>query len=204
MTVVALRGATSADVTAIYELIASNLEIGHLLPRTREDIEEHVSRFFVAVADEAVVGCAELARLSPSVAEVRSLVVQEVLRGQRIGPRLVAHLAPRAAVAGYATLCAFTHDPAHFVRLGFSIVPHIWVPEKIAHDCTGCPHFRRCGQYAVRLALQEGAAAIPERTAAMIHGRGVAPRRPNVERLQLTPVPDDRDRNDRAREAVLA
>ena len=65
-----------------------------------------------------MVGCAELARLSASVAEVRSLVVDESLRGQQIGTRLVAHLASSGAAAGYSTLCAFTHAPGHFVRLG--------------------------------------------------------------------------------------
>ena len=41
---------------------------------------------------------------------------------------------------GFSTLCAFTHQPSHFVKLGFTIVPHV-VPEKIAHDCTACPCF---------------------------------------------------------------
>jgi hypothetical protein len=48
---------------------------------------------------------------------------------------------------------AFAHDPAFFVHRGFSIVPHTWVPEKIALDCNGCPLFRNCGQYAVVLDL---------------------------------------------------
>ena len=33
--------------------------------------------------------------------------------------------------------------------MGFSIVPHVWLPEKIVTDCHTCPLFRRCGQYAV-------------------------------------------------------
>ena len=190
---VTLRTATTADASAIHALIAANLEAGHLLPRAFDDIQEHATRFIVAEQDGRVVGCAELARLSPLVAEVRSLVVEESLRGQRIGSRIIGHLASRANVAGYGTLCAFTHDPAHFVKLGFTIVPHIWMPEKIAHDCTSCALFRRCGQYAVRLPLRQGAGAAPERTAAMVHGRGVAPRRPNIERLKLTPVTDDKE-----------
>jgi amino-acid N-acetyltransferase len=192
--------ATPADAPAIHSLIAGNLEIGHLLPRSLEDVSEHISRFFVADDNGDVVACAELARLSPTVAEVRSLVVTESLRGQKIGSRLVAHLAATGTSAGYSTLCAFTHDPSHFVRLGFTIVPHIWMPEKIAHDCTGCALFRRCGQYAVRLMLRQGLGAVPERTAAMVHGRGVAPRRLNIERLQLTPVAEEQEE----REAVVA
>ena len=185
---VKLRAAAKPDASAIHDLVTANLEAGHLLPRSLEDITDHIARFVIAEHAGTVVGCAELARLSPSVAEIRSLVVQESLRGQKIGTRLVAELAAHATAAGYATLSAFTHDPSHFVRLGFTIVPHIWMPEKIAHDCTGCALFRRCGQYAVRLTLRQGVGAAPERTAAMIYGRGVAPRRLNIERLQLTPV----------------
>ena len=183
------RQASTVDAAVVHRLICENLEAGHLLPRTLEDIIEHASRFLVAESDSAVVGCAELAPLSAGVAEVRSLVVDKPARGHQIGPKLVAELASRAAVRGFATLCAFTHEPSHFVRLGFTIVPHVWVPEKIAHDCTTCPLFRRCGQYAVTLALRNGVHVRPEQPAALIYaGRGVAARKPNVERLQLRTV----------------
>jgi len=45
------------------------------------------------------------------------------------------------------------------VRLGFSLVPHSWVPEKIALDCVRCPEFRRCGQHAVVLSIGGGVRA---------------------------------------------
>jgi len=32
-------------------------------------------------------------------------------------------------------------------------VPHTWVPEKVAHDCSACPLFRSCGQQALILPL---------------------------------------------------
>jgi hypothetical protein len=64
------------------------------------------------------------------------------------------------------------------------------VPEKIAHDCTSCPLFRRCGQYAVTLALRPGVQVRPVPPAALIHaGRAAAARRPTVERLQLHRAP---------------
>ena len=40
-----------------------------------------------------------------------------------------------------------------FIHMGFSIVPHLWLTEKIYTDCVKCPHFRQCGQYAVVLSL---------------------------------------------------
>ena len=189
MTMVTFRQAEGSDTSAVHRLISDNLEAGHLLPRTMDDIVAHVSRFVVAEIEGSVIGCAELAPLSRAVAEVRSLVVDQHARGHQIGPRLVTELASGAVARGYATLCAFTHQPSHFVKMGFTIVPHMWVPEKIAHDCTSCPLFRRCGQYAVTLPLRAGVQIRPEQPAAVIYGgRTVGARRPNVERLQLDPT----------------
>lgn len=186
---VTLRTAVAADVPAIHRLIVDNLEVGHLLPRSIEDVAEHVSRFVVASVGETVVGCAELAPLSPNVAEVRSLVVDEAFRGRHIGPELVTRLGTIGKGAGFSTLCAFTHEPSHFVRMGFTIVPHMWVPEKIAHDCTSCALFRRCGQYAVTLPLRAGVTLRPEQPAAIIHGtRPTAARR-----LALRPITAERE-----------
>jgi amino-acid N-acetyltransferase len=188
MTMVTFRQGSAADAGDIHRLISDNLEAGHLLPRTLEDVIEHAPRFVVAEHDGSVIACAELAPLSTTVAEVRSLVVDQRARGNQIGPRLVTELASAAVARGFATLCEFTHQPSHFVKMGFTIVPHMWVPEKIAHDCTSCPLFRRCGQYAVTLPLRAGVTIRPEQPAAVIYaGRTVAARRPNVERLQLDP-----------------
>ena len=67
---------------------------------------------------------------------------------------MVEELGRRARREGVARVCAFAHDARFFVRMGFSIVPHTWVPEKIAHDCHSCPLFRNCGQYAIVLDLE--------------------------------------------------
>ena len=182
-----LRTGTPGDASAIHSLVTSNLDSGHLLPRTFEDVEAHAPRFVVAEENRSVIGCGELAPLSAEVAEVRSLVVDEPSRGQRTGVALVTALADRARELGYVTLCAFTHQPAHFIRLGFSIVPHQWVPEKIAHDCVGCSQFRRCGQYAVSLPLKAGAGLRLEPGSPP--QRAVAAPRTSVERLRLTQIP---------------
>lgn len=148
-----LRAATPADARAVHALIATHLNEGHLLPRTLEDIEATIARFIVAVSGRRVVGCADLAPLSPLVAEVRSLVVSTQVRSRGLGQQIVNELARRARAAGFDSLCAFTHAAGYFVRMGFSIVPHPWVPEKIETDCRTCPQFRHCGQYAVVLEL---------------------------------------------------
>ena len=146
---ITLRAATADDAAVIDDLIDNHLAEGHLLPRELSEIRVHAHRFVVAVHDGDIVACAELAPLSRTVAEVRSMVVSREARGLGVGTRIVNELVARAAAAGFEKLCAFAHTPAYFVHLGFSIVPHEWIPEKIVTDCHSCSQFRRCGQYAV-------------------------------------------------------
>ncbi len=151
---VAIRAAAAGEATALFRLIADNLEAGRLLPRTLDEIERRAPRFLVAADAARVIACGELAELGDRVAEVRSLVVTPSHRGGGVGTRLLTALVETAREHGYPLLCAFTHDPRPFLRLGFSIVPHHWVPEKISTDCRACAWFRRCRQYAVVLDLQ--------------------------------------------------
>jgi amino-acid N-acetyltransferase len=148
-----IRAASADDANAIFRLIQQHVADGRLLPRRREEIATHASRFVVAVLGRHVVACADLAPLSRHVAEVRSLVVSDEVRSRGVGRRLVDELASRAAASGFETLCAFTHVAGYFVQMGFSIVPHTWLPEKIEADCRSCALFRSCGQYAVMLPL---------------------------------------------------
>lgn len=148
-TMVSLRTATAADADAIHTLIVEHMTEGHLLPRRREEIAVRAGRFVVATVNDRIVACGELAPLSRTVGEVRSLVVGARARGAGVGRRIVDELRERAALVGFEKVCAFTHTPAYFVHMGFSIVPHEWLPEKIATDCSSCARFRQCGQYAV-------------------------------------------------------
>jgi amino-acid N-acetyltransferase len=149
------RSATLADAEAIHALISSHALEGHLLPRELDEIKRHATRFVVCEANGQIKACAELAPLSARVAEVRSLVVSEDFRRVGMAARVVGELRRRATAAGFEMLCAFTHDARFFVKQDFSIVPHQWLPEKVATDCVSCPLFRRCEQYAMVMSLRE-------------------------------------------------
>lgn len=154
----ALRTGDPADAPKLHALITANLEEGHLLPRTLGEVTVHANRFVVATRGKRIVGCAELAPLSARVAEVRSLAVARSERGHGVGTSLVEELRRRAERESYQTLCAFTHVPAYFTHMGFSIVPHPWIMAKVQTDCVRCPHFRSCGQYAMVLPLDQARA----------------------------------------------
>jgi amino-acid N-acetyltransferase len=151
---ITLRSAAEAHAAKLHALISANREEGHLLPRSLEELTIHADRFVVALRGRAVVGCAELAPLSAQVAEVRSLAVDVSARDSGIGTLLVDELRQRARHQGYEKLCVFTHTPGYFIRMGFSIVPHLWLTEKVFTDCVKCPLFRTCGQYGMVVALE--------------------------------------------------
>jgi amino-acid N-acetyltransferase len=165
VTGLSIRHATTDDVPALHALINAHLDEGHLLPRSLAELESHASRFVVCDVAGEITACAELAPLSARVAEVRSLVVSRTFRRVGLAARLVTEVRRLGTEAGFETLCAFTHDARFFVRQNFSIVPHLWLPEKIATDCVGCPLFRTCSQFACVLPLREiaryGAAESP-------------------------------------------
>ena len=91
-----LRTAVASEARRLHALIAANLEEGHLLPRTLGEIGAHADRFVIAVRGRRIVGCAELAPLSPQLAEVRSLAVESAERHRGIGTLLVSELRRRA------------------------------------------------------------------------------------------------------------
>jgi amino-acid N-acetyltransferase len=150
---ITLRTATASQAPKLHALIAANRDEGRLLPRGLEELTLHAERFVVAIRTRRIVGCAELAPLSSHVAEVRSLAVDAGARGSRVGAMLLDELRRRARREGFDKLCAFTHQPAYFIQMGYSIVPHLWLLEKVRTDCVHCPMFRQCGQYAMVVPL---------------------------------------------------
>jgi amino-acid N-acetyltransferase len=168
---ITFRTADRSHAAKLLALITANLEEGRLLPRTLSELEVHADRFTVAVRGRTIVGCAELAPLSPVVAEVRSLAVHPSVRGNGVGTHIVEELRRRARREGFEKVCAFTHTPGYFIHMGFSIVPHLWLPEKVFTDCVRCPHFRQCGQYAMVVPVESSS---PESDA--VHDRPAAAR----------------------------
>jgi N-acetylglutamate synthase-like GNAT family acetyltransferase len=149
-----IRSATADDAETLHALIATHQAEGHLLPRPLDEVRRHAAGFVVGDLDRRLVACAELAPLSPTRAEIRSLVVARDLRRIGVAARLVNELRTRATAAGFRSLFALTHDARFFIGQNFSIVPHVWLPEKIAKDCHGCSLFRQCGQQAMVLDLK--------------------------------------------------
>ncbi|MFN3704902.1 MAG: argininosuccinate synthase [Thermoflexales bacterium] len=162
-----IRPATEGDVPIIVWLIAQNARKGGLLPRDESNIREHLANFLVAEWAEhsselagRVVGCGSLMPISATLVELRSLAVDDRVRGHGIGQRVVAALVEEARRRQFGTIFALTRAVRFFERCGFTVAPKEHFPEKVWNDCVQCPMLENCDEVAVVLPLQ------PEPTAA--------------------------------------
>ena len=114
-----IRHADPSDAPAISAVIARHVASGTLLPRTPEFIAERAADFLVAEIDGAIVGCVHLSEYSPSLAEVRSLAVDEAHAGGDLRERLLAAAEHLAGRRRYPTLFAVTNDTEFFCARGY-------------------------------------------------------------------------------------
>lgn len=94
-----------------------------------QDLPEQPENFFVAVADERVVGGVGLEKHG-HYGLLRSLVVDPAWRSRKIAGKLVRHLEQRAAALGLDTLFLLTETaPHYFQKKGFEFITRTEVPE---------------------------------------------------------------------------
>jgi amino-acid N-acetyltransferase len=148
---ITIRPATSVDVPNIAALILANAIEGKVLPRSSAAIEATLTDWFVAAADDEILGCVSLLRYTSGLVEVRSLVVGERYRGLGIGSRLMMALLDEAWQRGVPTLFALTRRVAFFERFGFQVSERLRFPEKVWHDCRLCPLIENCDETAMVL-----------------------------------------------------
>jgi amino-acid N-acetyltransferase len=85
-------------------------------------VREHFQHFWVARADDGIVGCAGLEPYGPS-ALLRSVAVASTHRGRGLGRALTARILEEARRRGIARIFLLTETAADFFRaFGFSPV----------------------------------------------------------------------------------
>ena len=115
-----IRRARTDDAAAMSALIQEYVPVGTLLPRTPEFIAERTLDFLVAAVRGQVIGCVHLEEYSPSMAELRSLVVDPAFQGQGVGVALVNAVEELAARRDYPTIFAVSNNEAFFLARGYT------------------------------------------------------------------------------------
>ena len=143
-----VRRARPTDAVAIASLIQQHVASGTLLPRAPEFIAEHANDFLVATVDDRVIGCVHLEEYSPSLAEVRSIVVDATYQRRGIGVTLVKEVEQLAVRREYPTVFAVSNNDAFFRSRGY--LPRD-IPE-LSRERSEVTRFK--GVYAKDLALR--------------------------------------------------
>lgn len=132
---VLIEPARQEDLSAILSLLARNG-----LPQ--DGLSDHLAAALVARDGEAVLGCAAL-ELYGSAALLRSVCVEEALRGQGWGQRLTQAALELARQRGVARVFLLTETARDFFpRFGFRAVPRDEVDPAVQSSVeftTACP-----------------------------------------------------------------
>jgi len=148
-----IRPAAEADIPEIVAVVHENARLGHLLPRSAENIRASLPNWLVAEVGGQVVGIGSLLAMSPTLVEVRSLAVLPSYRRYGVGAMLVRGLVEQASERGIPTVFALTRAVSFFERLGFVVTDRDRFPEKVWKDCVVCPLQHACDETAVVMEL---------------------------------------------------
>lgn len=149
-----VRKAVMSDIPPILALINGYAAKGVMLPRTEFEMSESIRDFTVVTIGEELLGSGALHFYSPTLAEIRSLAVDERAKTHGVGRRLVEALVQEAQDYELDAAFAFTYVVEFFQKVGFHVVERGILPLKAWKDCVRCPKFQACDEIAVLRVLR--------------------------------------------------
>ncbi len=144
-----IRKATLNDIKTIQSIINQYADTGQMLPRTLNELYEHLRDFYVYENDGSLAGVCALHISWEGLAEIRSLAVRQddVKRG--IGTELVRTCLAEAHDLQVKSVFVLTYQPGFFRKLGFVDVDKKELPHKVWTDCLNCVKFPNCDESAL-------------------------------------------------------
>lgn len=145
-----LTKAKLSDIQEMQKLVAAEVEAGVILARSSDEIATNIRSYILAKDGSDIVGFCALHIHTPSLAEIRSLIVKDGRRGQGIGQSLVTKATDEAQILGLQKVLSLTYKQSFFENLGFIEIPKESLPEhKIWADCIKCKHFPICNEVSL-------------------------------------------------------
>ena len=142
--------AVLSDISTMQDLVAPEIESGVILVRSDDEIATNIRSYMLAKDGDELVGFCALHVHAPDLAEIRSLIVKESHRGQKIGEELINKVMLEAKVLGLKKVLSLTYKQLFFERLGFIEIDKESLPEhKIWADCIKCKHFPVCNEVSL-------------------------------------------------------
>ena len=140
-----------SDIPAMQKMVQSEVKDGVILNRSEDEVASNIRSYVLAKENGKLVGYTALHIHSKRLAEIRSLIVDESYRGQKVGQRMVEFTLQEAKEIGVEEdVLVLTYLPKFFEKLGFSEMNKELIPEhKIWADCIKCIHFPVCNEIAL-------------------------------------------------------
>ncbi len=148
------KKAKLSDIKSMQTLVTPEVESGKILFRSEGDISTNIRSYILAFSNQELIGFGALHIYSPTLAEVRSLIVKESHRGKGVGKEIVKHIKQEAKDLGIKKIFTLTYEKYFFESLDFIEIPKSDLPEqKIWADCIKCKHFPICNEIALIIEL---------------------------------------------------
>ena len=145
-----IKKPTLKEVEAMRNLLRPEVERGVILERTADEIANAIRSYNVAWEGDEIVGFCALHIHSPSLAEIRSLIVKESHRGRGIATSIIEVSLKEALGLGVKEVLVLTYQRTLFEKLGFVEVSKEAIPDhKIWADCIKCKYFPICEEIAL-------------------------------------------------------
>lgn len=148
-----IRKAKLTDVKSIQALVNQYADAGQMLPRTLNELYEHLRDFYVYEVDGVLTGVCALHISWDGLAEVRSLAVRPDSIMHGVGSKMVKQCLTEAADLQVERVFVLTYRPDFFRKLGFVEVDKKNLPHKIWTDCLNCVKFPDCDETALIITL---------------------------------------------------
>ena len=131
-------------------IVKKYVEDGIILPRSDNEIATNIRSYTVAQIEGKIVGYVALHIHSITLAEIRSLIVDEGYQGMGIGKELVQKALQEGKALAVQEVLSLTYNKEFFEKLGFYEIQKEKIPEyKIWQDCIKCKHFPICNEVAM-------------------------------------------------------
>lgn len=144
-----IRKARLTDVREMQKLIKLYSTGGDILPRSLNEVYNHIRDYYVDVRNRKIAGISALHLCWEDLAEIRSLAVEETLRNRGIGAKLVRTCLAESKELGVKRVFVLTNRPPFFEKFGFKRVDKSVLPHKIWADCLNCVKFPDCDEVAL-------------------------------------------------------
>jgi len=145
-----LRKAKLSDIKAMQKLVEQEVKEGIILKRSDDEVATNIRSYILAFKEKELIGYGALHIHSPSLSEIRSLIVAENARGLGVGKRIVGHCMQEAKDLELKEILVLTYIADFFKKMNFKEIEKEKIPEhKIWLDCVKCIHFPVCNEISL-------------------------------------------------------